>query len=741
MDELYVGRLNDKISLKTSLTLADGAAAPALCAPWDAALDEPVTLSLSFERCYVDCVEIRFAIKPNITVYQSAVLYCGGRALSRFDAQTGGTCKDDALILNADTVTDSLTVEITPFFSGVDVKEVSVYGATADCPIYPLPDDCRTGERRFLFKTVSGGGIGAAVLTEKYKEITGVTLAEGGEIRFEKDDSLVNDGYRLSVTESGARLYYASERGAVSAAEAFVALCNGDGALECEASLTPALPFRGVHLFLPSMENMDFAKRLIKYFISPLGYNCAIIEVAGGMEYASHPEITEKVREIAKNFREGKGPQLPHGDVAEGRPISREAAADFADYIRSFGIDVVPEIQSLGHVQYITAAHPEIAELAAADKTEMADTRVEDQRPDMLFPHSYCPSNEKSYEIIFDLIDEIIEVFAPREYVHMGHDEVYEIGICPVCAKKDPAELFANDVNRLYAHLREKGLKMMIWSDMIQPTTRYKTVRAADMIPKDVLMLDFIWYFHTGLDIEDNLLEKGFEVAIGNLYSSHYPRYLTRAYKRGMKGGQISTWRATNLADLDEEGKLYDILMTAQMLSSRYDPRLIRFYDRQICARIPFLREKLTGVEYPSLHGGVRTPYDGGEAPAKSVIFTHALTRKATRKPWTHCPDAGKYVVRFTDGTEAVFPLAAGREVGYLRRRAHDPIPHPLYRHSGYTTGFMCDVINGADDRGEPESRYVFEAVLPEGKTVRSVEYVPGGRDPGLVLYSAELCN
>ena len=82
-------------------------------------------------------------------------------------------------------------------------------------------------------------------------------------------------------------------------------------------------------------------------------------------------------------------------------------------------------------------------------------------------------------------MDEVIEVFKPERYVHMGHDEVYEIDVCPICKHKDPAKLFADDVNKLHAYLKSRGLKMMIWSDMIQPVTKYRTPAAIDMIPKD----------------------------------------------------------------------------------------------------------------------------------------------------------------------------------------------------------------------------------------------------------------
>ena len=83
---------------------------------------------------------------------------------------------------------------------------------------------------------------------------------------------------------------------------------------------------------------------------------------------------------------------------------------------------------------------------------------------------------------------------------------------------------------------------MMIWGDMLQPVTKYLTPPAVDLIPKDIVLLDFIWYFHLDKDIEDHLLERGFKVIMGNMYSSHYPRYEARRSKKGILGAEVSTW-------------------------------------------------------------------------------------------------------------------------------------------------------------------------------------------------------
>ena len=142
------------------------------------------------------------------------------------------------------------------------------------------------------------------------------------------------------------------------------------------------MPFRGVHFMAPSREQLVFAKRLIKYVISPLGYNSVILGLAGlGMRFDSHPEIAENVEAAIEKSRRGEMPPFPHGEcVGGGRAVEKETLKEFVDYICSFGIEVIPEVQSLGHVQFMTYTYPEIAELESRND-EAVDIRLADALP------------------------------------------------------------------------------------------------------------------------------------------------------------------------------------------------------------------------------------------------------------------------------------------------------------------------------------------------------------------------
>lgn len=755
--EFYRGILNDHISFSaTDLTLRSTGKTPKLTESGDPLkgqllkvdfanmMDTDLCLELKLDGVFfIDGITVCFGPKTKLTEVK---LYAGKQLLNTHTAETGCTLSQPELFLDAGYLTDTLTLQFTGELSGVELENLEVLGSDPQLPmLYPTPA-----------KATFGSGFASASLLCKacwdcmegeaaaklLADIAGITVAEdkNASFRILKDASVPADGCDLSVTETAVSLRASNLRGFTYGAETLCKLLR-DGLLPlCEISDAPAYPWRGAHLMIPSRENIPFFKRVVKYILSPMGYNFIIMQVSAGMEFKRHPEINETYVQATKKGRAGIWPPFPHDCVADGQFITQEETRDLVAYCRSLGIDVIPEIQSLGHVQYLTVSHPEIAELAEdAPRYDpnKVDAREEDIRPSEFYPHNYCPSNEKSYELLFDLMDEILAVFQPREYVHMGHDEVYGIGICPKCRQKDPADLFAGDINRIHAYLAAKGLKMMIWADMLQPVTKYKTPAAIDKIPKDILMLDFIWYFHMDKDIEDNLLAKGFSVMMGNMYSSHYPRYETRSKKPGMVGAQISAWTTTNEEELGREGKLYDFLYTAEMLwNPHYDGRYRLSYDRILKDMMPSVREGLRQIPYPKanqitvlleneaiypLSAPVNTACETNIL-CDSLVFHQATAEKITRIPWIELRTIGCYEVAYADGTVLEIPLTYGGNISHWNRRQNEPFRGGYYRHNGYSTTYFVDAEESKGEHGENISVYRYEWRNPKPETpIRSV--------------------
>ncbi len=705
---------------------------------WDAFYNSALEISCKLEGlCYVGSVTLPLTEKSRIAGIK---IYSDKKTVGRYSSGDGRV-SGGSITVPVGVYTDSLVIRIenagacvVGFFEPV----IAICKDDGEPLIWPVPKKKFFSEGYVkISKIASGEGEDAeyasAFLKDRIAERFGDIYSDNGvpvTLRISKARMYSSENYTVSVREDSVELTAASRLTLLYAVYAFISLCEGGAFRISEISSCPSKEYRGFHMGLPKVSNIPFAKSLFRDILLPLGYNMIIFQIIGCLEFERHPEITEAwVRECKRQRVLGK--QFAHEYMGcEGETISKKDAKELIGYARELGFEIVPEIQSLGHVQWITTSHPEIAELAP-EAENVENSTNEDARPDVVYHHCYCPSNEKSYELLFDIMDEILEVTAPDRFVHIGHDEVYYMGLCDKCRNTPHDVLFARDVKRIYGHLKEKGLRTMMWSDMIQPVTKYQTPAAIKMLPKDILMLDFIWYFHLDLDIEENLFPEGYEVIAGNLYSSHYPRYKKRMNVPEMHGGQVSTWCEVNEYRMAKKGKFFDLTYTAEMLwnAERYDDNLRTVFSHIISKYIQPTQRDLVRGKY-SINGyssevfspskgdnsGIvrelleRYPSaviaDGSEVKIGGkydrLIFEHTALEVEKRVPWTELKLSGEYTVEYTDGTSFKVRCEYGGGVVHYDRRYGDPLPESVHRHTGYIgTWFSDPVFEGKTDRGE----------------------------------------
>lgn len=737
---MYIGKLNDKIENITFDCKKKATNLPICCLKegnpfkqellhieWSKLTTDGIDLSVSLpDYYYIASIVIQIQDACNPTGF---ALYTndGLVLLSKFSAQTNSTLNEKEILLTADRRMNTFLIQIDADYTDILIDSIEIYGAVFEGEqVFPVADNIVLKNGSFLLKdripvsVKTDSAIAAfSVLKEKLQEEIAVELFQSlsGEIIFEQEKAIKANGYKICVTEDKIVINASDKRGFVQGAETILKLLTGNEIPSCEIEDEPFCEFRGVHLFLPAEDQMDFTKRLIKYLLSPMGYNFIILQFSAGMVLDNHPEINASFLQAIEKSSKGEWPQFPHDGVAGGKLVSKESVREFVAYARSYGIEIIPEIQSLGHVQYLTLSHPEIAEVAEENDNRVVDLRVEDARPEEFYKHSYCPSNPKTYELLFEVADEIIEVVQPVEYVHMGHDEVYQIGICPLCKHRDPADIFVEDISKIYNYLKSKSLKMMIWSDMLQPVTRNNAYKVIHKIPKDIMLLDFIWYFHMDDELEDNLLQQGFEVMVGNLYSSHYPRYEKRIRKEGMRGGQLSAWVKTAEYEMGREGKLYDLLYTAQMLwSEKYDDRLRYVYDRLIRGFLPQLRADIRKRYTPSQNKKASIKeLDAGNVSDcfESLIFEHYTNSYYRRQPWVDLCKIAEYEVCYEDSCVITVPVTYGGNIGYRYRKQNQPLSGEFYRHNGYSSSWFVDSYAVEDAYGKESTVYCYEWINP----------------------------
>ncbi|NOZ56739.1 MAG: family 20 glycosylhydrolase [Calditrichaeota bacterium] len=369
----------------------------------------------------------------------------------------------------------------------------------------------------------------------------------------------------------------------------------------------PALPFRGIRLYIPGENNLPFFRRFVANFMALFKFNRLILETNACVRFDRHPELNEGWRAFADdlNSTQRSRPRGPHGefqdsahhDAGDGGVLEKDQVRSLVAWARTHYLDVIPEIPTLTHTYYLLTRHRELAEIQDAE-----------------WPDTYCPSNPGSYSLAFDVLDELVDVIQPR-LVHIGHDEWrMPMDVCPRCRGKDYRLLFAEDVRRIVQHLRERGVGAAMWGDHLLETVRKRGSRTwrrpdgtpyrvpgalspeqvRELIPKDILIFNWFW----GDPKNDSLVQAfGFRQVYGNLRPT-IADWEKRRRLPGVLGGAPSSWAATTEFNIGKD-LLYDFLGCAELLwtGRKPDPGSLA---ENVWAWVPTLRRLLSGRALPS---------------------------------------------------------------------------------------------------------------------------------------------
>ncbi len=413
---------------------------------------------------------------------------------------------------------------------------------------------------------------------------------------FRVDYVPVNDGYVLTVTDKKITIYAENARGAFYG---FLSLrergLNGLG--KGIIYSYPRLSFRMLKLYLPSRANIPFLKKFVD-MCAFYGYNTMMFEVGGAMEFKSHPEVNEGWLAYRQEASEGinnpdKYPHFPFADkrAAEthdknsihcenggGDILTQDEVRDIVEYCKSRYMEVIPEMPSFTHSDYLLTRHRELAEWK------------ED-----LYPDTYCPSNPKTYELLFDLLEEVIAVFNPRR-LNIGHDEVMALScqLCDDCKQEALDKLYYNDIMKIYQFLKERNVKTLMWCeqllecvfkdgtmsggtghDMISHATgeflKYKDqiYHIRDILPKDIEMLNWFWSIAEQYDAP--LLDRGFTMYFCN-FDPLRVKNIVKRLDAGVGGIGISNWSKVDERHLHRNGIYLDMVLSAMIMwNQNYD--------------------------------------------------------------------------------------------------------------------------------------------------------------------------
>ena len=246
--------------------------------------------------------------------------------------------------------------------------------------------------------------------------------------------------------------------------------------------LDSLLPVRGFCIGAPATDRVDEFVKFINEELAPRKVNTLIVRVDYHYQFESHPELRED------------------------QSLSKTDIKKMVEACKKNNIKIIPQINMLGHQSWASTTNKFLSVYPQFDETPYVKMPEKYVWPnaDNLYCKSYCPLHPDVHKVLFDVIDEICDVFETNAF-HAGMDEVFYLGDdkCPRCGGRDKAELFSGEVRTLRNHLAQKNRELWIWGDRLidgkttglgmWEASYNNTYRAIDMIPKDVIICD--WHY------------------------------------------------------------------------------------------------------------------------------------------------------------------------------------------------------------------------------------------------------
>ena len=243
-----------------------------------------------------------------------------------------------------------------------------------------------------------------------------------------------DEGYIMTVRQDRVEIISKSEAGLFYGCQSLEQLLEDARDYKkpvpsCKITDYPVLSYRAVHFDVKHhLDHMNYyyesINRLARFKI-----NAIVFEFEDKLRYQRQPL------------------------VGAPQSISIDEMAALTQYARERHIEITPLVQGLGHATFILK-HQEYANLRELPWNTWA----------------FCPLNEGTYQVLFDLYRDAIEATPGSKYLHIGGDEIGNIGLCPRCKpmadKEGMLSLSLYWLKRVCEFAKENGRIPVFWDDM-----------------------------------------------------------------------------------------------------------------------------------------------------------------------------------------------------------------------------------------------------------------------------------
>lgn len=183
-------------------------------------------------------------------------------------------------------------------------------------------------------------------------------------------------------------------------------------------------------------------------------------------------------------------------DISAGNAYTKDDINIIQSLAEKSNLIVIPLIQTFGHLEFILKLD-----------------KYKDYREVPRYPQVVCPTYNNTISLIYEIIDQVVAAHPTSKYLHIGADEVYQIGDCSRCinamVKKHwtKKQLFLDHVSKVANYIKENYpyLSVLMWDD------EFREISPQEIIDKElhVMVEPVIWKYTTdpGSTLTDQLWE------------------------------------------------------------------------------------------------------------------------------------------------------------------------------------------------------------------------------------------
>jgi len=191
------------------------------------------------------------------------------------------------------------------------------------------------------------------------------------------------------------------------------------------------------------------------------------------IEIKKYPKLTEvgsrRVDRGDQLYPERKNATADEPTVPTGY-YTQDDIREIVKYATERNIEVIPEIEMPAHSNAALASYPELACPTVKDFIGVL--------PGAGGHHAeiiYCAGNDKVFEFLEGVLDEIMELF-PSKYIHLGGDEAIKTHWkqCPLCQKRIKDEDLPDEealqgwfMEKIAAYLHNRGKVALGWDEIV----------------------------------------------------------------------------------------------------------------------------------------------------------------------------------------------------------------------------------------------------------------------------------